>query len=180
MSKEVYLNELIQYLKPLPPAEQADIIAEFREHFELAEFNGRSKEEVIAKLGNPRLVAREALAQYQIRKAGKSLSLSGVIKAVIATMSLGLFNLIIVLLPFAASLALLAGVFGFALFLIVSPILLSIQHQSIMILTNEFFLMAGLVGAGLLLFIGAVKFTRLYYDLVLRYLRYCLKVIKRK
>lgn len=139
MSKEVYLNELIQYLKPLPPAEQADIIAEFREHFELAEFNGRSKEEVIAKLGNPRLVAREALAQYQIRKAGKSLSLSGVIKAVIATMSLGLFNLIIVLLPFAASLALLAGVFGFALFLIVSPILLSIQHQSIMILTNEFF-----------------------------------------
>ncbi|MFD1905005.1 hypothetical protein ACFTAO_33895 [Paenibacillus rhizoplanae] len=57
-------------------------------------------------------------------------------------MSLGLFNLVIVLLPFVASLAVLAG-------------------------------------GGLLIVIGALKFTRVYYNLVIRYLKYNLTVIRK-
>lgn len=179
MNKEAYLNELLQYLKPLPPDERADILADYTEHFAQAEFSGRSEEEVILRLGEPRLVAREVLAQTQIQKAGESPSLPNVTKAVMATVSLGLFNLIIVLLPFIASLIVLAGLYGFSLFLIISPILLIIQHQSVSILINDFFLMLGLVGAGLLFMIGALKATGLYYKLVIRYLRYNLKVIGR-
>ncbi|WP_458123330.1 HAAS signaling domain-containing protein [Paenibacillus sp. Z3-2] len=179
MNKEGYLNELAQYLKLLPPEEFTDIMAEFREHFEFAKLSGRSEAEVISKLGNPRLVAREVLTQSQIEKADKSPTLLSVTRAVMATVSLGLFNLIIVMLPFVASLAIIAGVFGFAIFLIISPILFIIQNQSVTFLFNDIFLMLVLVGGGILIVIGALKFTRIYYNLVIRYLKYNLKVIKK-
>ncbi|WHX49559.1 DUF1700 domain-containing protein [Paenibacillus woosongensis] len=179
MNKEAYLNELLQYLKQLSPAERKDILADYMEHFEQAELSGRTEEEVILKLGEPKLVAREVLAQSQIQKAGQSPSLPNVTKAVMAMVSLGLFNLIIVFLPFVASLLVLAGLYGFSLFLVISPILLIIQHQSVSILIHDFFLMLGLVGAGLLLMVGALKVTGLYYKLVIRYLLYNLKAIGR-
>lgn len=179
MNREAYLDELLQYLKHLPSDERADILADYMEHFEQAELGGRSEKEVILRLGEPRFVAREVLAQYRIQKAGKSPSLSNVIRAVTATVSIGVFNLVIVLLPFIASLIALAGLYGFSIFMIISPILLIIQHQSFSILINEFFLMIGLVGAGLLFIIGVLKATGLYYKLVIRYLRYNLKIIGR-
>lgn len=179
MNKEAYLNELAQYLKLLPPEEFTDIMAEFREHFEFAKLSGRSEAEVISKLGNPRLVAREVLTQSQIAKADKSPTLLSVTKAVLATVSLGLFNLIIVMLPFVASLVIIAGGFGFAIFLIISPILFIIQNQSVAFFFNDIFLMLVLVGGGILIVIGALKFTRIYYNLVIRYLKYNLKVIKK-
>ncbi|AJS57352.1 DUF1700 domain-containing protein [Paenibacillus sp. IHBB 10380] len=179
MSKEMYLTELFQYLKPLPPDEREEIMADYGEHFEQAELKGRSEKEIISRLGNPRLVAREVLAQTEIQKAGRSPSLPTVTKAVMATVSLGLFNLIIVLLPFVASLLLFAGVYGFAFFLIISPILLFIQHQLVSIFINDFFLMLGFVGLGLLLLIGAMKCTGVYYKLVIHYLQHNLRVIGR-
>lgn len=179
MNKEAYLNELAQNLKTLPPEELTDIMVEFREHFEFAQLSGRSEAEVISKLGNPRLVAREVLTQSHIEKADKSPTLFSVTRAVMATVSLGLFNLIIVMLPFAASLLLIAGIFGFAIFLVISPIWLLIQNPSLMAFFNDIFLMLALVGGGLLILTGAIKFTRIYYNLVIRYLKYNLKVIKK-
>lgn len=179
MNKEAYLDELAQYLKTLPPEELTDIMIEFREHFEFAQLSGRSEAEVISKLGNPRLVAREVLTQSHIEKADKSPTLLSVTKAVMATVSLGLFNLIIVMLPFVASLVLIAGVFGFAIFLIISPIWLMIQNPSLTAFFNDIFLMLALVGGGLLIVIGTLKFTRIYYNLVIRYLKSNLKVIKK-
>ncbi|MFC6649452.1 HAAS signaling domain-containing protein [Paenibacillus rhizoplanae] len=142
MNKEAYLNELARYLKLLPPEECAELMGEFKEHFEFARLSGRSEAEIISKLGHPRLIARELLTQSQIEKADKSPTLLNVTRAVKATVSLGLFNLVIVLLPFVASLAVLAG-------------------------------------GGLLIVIGALKFTRVYYNLVIRYLKYNLTVIRK-
>ncbi|MCA1293868.1 DUF1700 domain-containing protein [Paenibacillus sp. alder61] len=180
MKKETYLNELTQYLKSLPPDERAEAMADYREHFEMAELNGRSEEEIISRLGEPQLVARAVLAQFQIRLAGNSPSLASVTKAVLATVSLGLFNLVIVLIPFAASLAVLAGLFGIALFLMISPLLLIMQHPILTVIISDFFLMLGLVGTGLLLLVGTIQLTRLYYHLVIRYLKYNLKMMRRE
>ncbi|WP_339219399.1 DUF1700 domain-containing protein [Paenibacillus sp. FSL H8-0332] len=179
MNKEAYLNELARYLKLLPPEECAELMGEFKEHFEFARLSGRSEAEIISKLGHPRLIARELLTQSQIEKADKSPTLLNVTRAVKATVSLGLFNLVIVLLPFVASLAVLAGVFGFGFFLILSPVVLMIQYQSAMLILNGIFLMLVLVGGGLLIVIGALKFTRVYYNLVIRYLKYNLTVIRK-
>ncbi|OAB38371.1 DUF1700 domain-containing protein [Paenibacillus glacialis] len=179
MNKDLYLSELYKYLKRLPPDERDEIMTDYAEHFEQAELNGRSEKEVIQRLGSPRLVAREVLAQTQIKKAGKSPSLSSVTRAVMATVSLGLFNLIVVLLPFVASLLLFVGVYGVAFFLIISPILLFIQNPLVSIFINEFFLMVGCVGIGLMLVIGSMKMTSVYYKFVIRYLRYNLSLIGR-
>lgn len=179
LNKEAYLNELARYLKLLPPEECAELMGEFKEHFEFARLSGRSEAEIISKLGHPRLIARELLTQTQIEKADKSPTLLNVTRAVKATVSLGLFNLVIVLLPFVASLAVLAGVLGFGFFLILSPVVLMIQYQSAMLILNGIFLMLVLVGGGLLIVIGALKFTRVYYNLVIRYLKYNLTVIRK-
>lgn len=180
MNKEAYLSELLHGLKSLPQDEQIDIIADYREHFEQARLRGRSEQEVIIRLGNPRLIAREVLAQSRIQVACQTPSLSNVTKAVMAIVSLGLFNIVIVFLPFVASLLILAGVYGFALFLLISPVLLIIQHHSLSVFISDFFLMLGLIGAGLLLIVGTVKVTGTYYKLVVRYLRFNLKVLRRQ
>lgn len=179
MNKEAYLNELARYLKLLPPEECADLMGEFKEHFEFARLSGRSEAEVISKLGHPRVIARELLTQSQIERADKSPTLVSVTRAVMATVSLGLFNLVIVLLPFIASLTVIAGVFVFAISLLISPVLLMLQYQSVALSINSIFLMLGLVGVGLLIALGTWKLTRLYYQLVIRYLKYNLTVIKK-
>ncbi|MFD2879844.1 DUF1700 domain-containing protein [Paenibacillus rhizoplanae] len=68
LNKEAYLNELARYLKLLPPEECAELMGEFKEHFEFARLSGRSEAEIISKLGHPRLIARELLTQSQIEK----------------------------------------------------------------------------------------------------------------
>lgn len=179
MNKEAYLSELLQGLKSLPPDEQEDIMADYREHFEQAQLRGRSEQEVIIRLGNPRIIAREVLAQYRLQMAYKTPTFSNVINAVMATVSIGLFNIVIVFIPFVASLLLLAGVYGFAIFLLISPVLLIIQHLSLSVFISDFFFMLGLIGIGLLLMVAAVKVTGLYYKLVVRYLQFNLKVLRR-
>ncbi|MEK4047588.1 DUF1700 domain-containing protein [Paenibacillus sp. FSL H8-0048] len=179
MNKEAYLNELARYLKLLPPEECAELMGEFKEHFEFARLSGRSEADVITKLGHPRVIARELLTQSQIERADKSPTLVSVTRAVMATVSLGLFNLVIVLLPFITSLTVIAGVFVVAISLLISPVLLILQYQSIALSINSLFLMLGMVGVGLLVALGTLKLTRLYYHLVIRYLKYNLTVIKK-
>ncbi|ETT41456.1 hypothetical protein C162_26280 [Paenibacillus sp. FSL R7-269] len=115
------------------------------------------------------MIARELLTQSQIEQADKFPTLLTVTKAVMATVSLGLFNLVIVLLPFITSLTVIARVFVFAICLLISPILLMLQYRSVALSINSIFLMLGLAGAGLLVAIGTLKLTRLYYHLVIRY-----------
>ncbi|MFD1905004.1 DUF1700 domain-containing protein [Paenibacillus rhizoplanae] len=59
---------MARYLKLLPPEECAELMGEFKEHFEFARLSGRSEAEIISKLGHPRLIARELLTQSQIEK----------------------------------------------------------------------------------------------------------------
>ena len=53
MKKIDFLNELYNYLSPLPKNERKEIIEDFREHFREGELEGKTEEEICEDLGSP-------------------------------------------------------------------------------------------------------------------------------
>ncbi|GGF89893.1 hypothetical protein GCM10010912_38840 [Paenibacillus albidus] len=180
MNKETYLAELSQYLKRLPKQERTEILTDYEEHFEQGHLRGRSESDIIKKFGEPHMIAKEILLEYEITKAQVNPSLKSVTRAVFAALGLGMLNLLVVLVPFILGLTALVALFAFSAFLLASPILLLIQDGFTLTYLKEFMLILGLVGVGLLLLLGALKTTTSYYKLVITYLNFNLKIVRRK
>ncbi len=53
MKKIDFLNELYNYLSPLPKAERNEILNDFREHFREGELAGKTEEQICSELGSP-------------------------------------------------------------------------------------------------------------------------------
>ncbi|MGF7047234.1 putative membrane protein [Paenibacillus sp. DS2015] len=179
MNKEIYLIELSKLLKVLPKEELNEILADYEDHFEQAHFRGRTESDIIKSFGEPHVIAKEALVQYEITKAQVNPSLNSVTRAVFATLGLGVLNLLLVLVPFILGLSVLLALFVFSVFLLISPILLLIQDGFTVTYVKELFLILGFVGIGLLILLGALRSTALYYRLVIRYLNYNLNKVRR-
>ena len=180
MDKKTYLTELAKELKILPKEEKDEIFADIEEHFEVASEKGRSDSDIIHGLGTPRKVAKEILVQYEITKADANPSFNSVSTAVFAAVGLGMFNLLFVFVPFILVLTIPILLLGSAILFMLSPILLLIQDGFTFTYIKEIFLLLGLVGLGLILLIGAIKFSTIMYKLVLKYLKFNLRMVGRK
>lgn len=55
MTKAEYLKDLEARIQRLPSQERADILADYREHFEMGLENGKSEEEISKSLGTSAL-----------------------------------------------------------------------------------------------------------------------------
>ncbi|MBB6097242.1 putative membrane protein [Deinobacterium chartae] len=62
-----YLHDLEIHLRPLPPAERDDVLREIGSHLEVARRAGTPLEEVLTRLGSPRILARAYLADFHLR-----------------------------------------------------------------------------------------------------------------
>ncbi len=74
MNKQKYMLELERHLKALPVDEMNDILADYREHFEIGLSNGKSEEAICSALGAPRTVAQECLINRLVNAAHVSTS----------------------------------------------------------------------------------------------------------
>ncbi|AJS58445.1 HAAS signaling domain-containing protein [Paenibacillus sp. IHBB 10380] len=179
MNKEVYLAEIRKYLTILPKQEQDEILTDYEEHFEQARLRGRTESDTIQSFGEPHVIAKEILVQYEITKAQVNPSLNSVTRAVFAALGLGVLNLLFVLAPFILGLAVLVALFACSIFLLASPILLLIQDGFTFTYVKELFSIIGLVGIGLLILLGALKITTLYYKWMINYLKFNLRMVRR-
>ncbi len=59
MKKIDFLNELYNYLSPLPKGERNEILNDIREHFREGELAGKSEEQICNELGSPYECARQ-------------------------------------------------------------------------------------------------------------------------
>ena len=59
MKKIDFLNELYNYLLPLPKNERKEIIDDFREHFREGELAGKTEEQICQELGSPLECAKQ-------------------------------------------------------------------------------------------------------------------------
>jgi uncharacterized membrane protein len=159
MNKAEYLAELEKRLAALGAEERAELLADYEAHFEHGRAAGRTDEEIARRLGPPQAVARDILYQLSVDRAQADPTLRRVSRAVFAGVGLGIVNVLVLLLPFLIGVLVTAALFAAALFLVASPLLGLIQDGPTTDYLLELPLYAGLAGAGLILWVAAVKFA---------------------
>lgn len=191
MNKSEFLKIFENRLKGIPDIEKRDIIADYSEHFDVGIEKGE-KEEVISKnLGDPAQIAKLFTADYFIEKASTSTTFSSVFKAILAFISLGLFNLIVVLGPFMFLLGLIVTLWittislSFVggtgiIFGIVSPFIPYLAyHATFSSVFFILFLSFGLLCTGVLGSIGLWYLTKWFLIGTLKYLKFNLDLISK-
>ena len=171
----------------LPQEDIDDILADYSEHFRIGKADGRTEEELFRSLGSPDDVAREIRATHLVKKAEDVKSCGNLIHAVLATLGLGLFNLVFVLIPFIFLVLLLLVVFIVGIvFTIFGPIALVYSVLQIAGMAAfaiwlspvaGVFFSIGITTLGLLLVIGDYFLARFFYHIGIRYLKWNIGVI---
>jgi uncharacterized membrane protein len=171
----------------LPEEELNDIIFDYAEHFRIGKADGRTEEELCRSLGSPEDIAREIRATHLVKKAEDDRSCKNLLHAVLATLGLGLFNLVFVLIPFIILVVLLLVVFLVGVLLaVLGPVGLVcsvLQMLGISAFTlwesplAGIFFSIGFTTLGLLLVFGDYYLARFFYRIGIRYLKWNIGVI---
>ena len=171
----------------LSPEELNDIISDYTEHFRIGKIEGRSEEDLFRSLGSPEDIAREIRATRLVKKAEDVRSCRNILHAVLATLGLGLFNLVFVLIPFIILMLLLFVIFivGIA-FTFCGPVagifaLLQLAGLPAFAIwlspAAGIFFSIGITTLGLLLVIGDLFLAQFFYHIGIRYLKWNIGVI---
>src|SRR4051812_45248080 len=110
MNKNEFLSELRHQLQKLPKSEQESALTNYEEHFEHGIFEGRNEEDIAKNLGNPKKIARKLITEYYLEHLDQNNSYKSITRAVIMSLGLGFLNLIFVLAPFIAIIAVIIAV----------------------------------------------------------------------
>ncbi|MDF2680058.1 MAG: hypothetical protein K0R47_1248 [Brevibacillus sp.] len=183
MTRREFMDELGSLLSELPDKERLDILADYTEHFLMGIQDGKSEHEIAETLGSPKGLARELLAGYRIHQAQSNASVGNMTRAIIATVSLGFFNLIFVLGPFMALIGVLVACYGVSVSLLVAPLGMLAQYGVPNLSHERLFLLFGSlasVGLGGMLVIGLLRLTKWLYRQFLRYLQFNVQMIRGK
>lgn len=117
MHRDEYLRILASAVSSLPESERREILADYDEHFVIGMAEGRTDVDIASALGDPRSIGREFAALSLVKRAEENPSAGYLSRAVIATVGLGIFNLLVVFVPFVILILILATilVIGFSL-----------------------------------------------------------------
>lgn len=164
-----------------------DILSDYIEHFSIGKANGRTDEELWQSLGSPDDVAREIRVMHLVKKAENVRSCRNIFHAVIATLGLGLFNLVFVLVPFIILVMVLLVIFilgvmiaFFGLTGIVYSLLQIIGVSAFSVWYSPLagvFISTGMTTTGLLVIIGNYFLSRFFYHVCIQYLKWNISVI---
>ena len=188
MNREQFLARLGKALGGLSAAEKREILADYEEHFRSGLAEGRSEEEIARALGSPAVLGGSYRVESLTDSSRQGWGAADVIRAVFASLSLGLFNAIIVLGPFIGLLGVLAGLWAAAgslalsgvagmLGAIVGPFLPTLSGMTVWNALFVFFAGVALAALGLLAVLGMVVLTRWFTVLVARYVRFNARII---
>jgi uncharacterized membrane protein len=186
MKKEEFLAELKRALGRLPEAEKNEILADYEEHYRMGLSCGRTEEQVSDALGNPRILGKSFLIDSMLEEGRGAGSVVSVLRAVFASLSLGFFNLIVVLGPFIAFVAVIAALWACAAALsltgiavLVGLVIQPLLPQFIQGLSVPFLVFAsiGVSALGALSLLGMWFLTRWFMSSITKYVRFNLRII---
>jgi uncharacterized membrane protein len=190
MNKKDFLNKLSSYLGGIPVEERQDVINDFEEHFKEGLAEGRTEEEIADSLGDPRALANQFKANILVSQAEKTTSAINITRAVLATLGLGFFNLVFILGPFIAIVAVLISLFVSAIAIIAAGITVFFASifgplipQYFAVLINPAVTIFGSIGVtcfGILFFVGCIYLSKILYRLFVRYIKFNLRIITGK
>jgi uncharacterized membrane protein len=188
MNKEKFIERLSKNLKNLPKEEVTDILSDLEEYFEVGLERGRTEEELVSSMGDPKTLAREIRVESFIKKAEESASTGNIARAVFTSIGLSFFNLIFILPPFIAIFSIILSLFAVSVSLgaagitgMVGSLFYSLYSQYLTFTLHPaalFFLFLGIGAFGVLFFVGNIYLWKLTYRGTVKYLRFNLSIIK--
>ncbi|MBB6453814.1 putative membrane protein [Salirhabdus euzebyi] len=179
MNKQLFLKELERQLAKVPEYDRKEMIYDFEEHFELGEAEGKTEEEIVKDLGSPRVIAKDLLIDYRVTQAETDKSVKNISQAVIATIGLSFFNLIIMLGPIVAIIGVYVGLSAAAIALTLSPFawIVSLFFDSSNALLG-FFVSITVSSLGVLFSVGMIYVGKFLYHIILKYVKFNIRIIK--
>lgn len=199
MDKNSFLKQLSERLRHLPENERKDILYDYEQHINEAVLNGETEDQVVGKLGSPELIARQFAASKVIREAEVNKSTGNVLRAVIATLGLGLMNLIFIVGPFFAILGCLIGFAAAGLAFVVSGVAIAgsglfgllggnlnwVIHAGTSLSFHQDYFSLGLLGAGVsvgafggLFTMATFWLSQAFYKVTIQYLKVNMRIIQ--
>lgn len=181
MTKMEFLQTLDRSLQKLNDKERQEILYDFEEHFSIGLAEGKTEAEIAKELGNPKMIAKEILVDYRISQAESEKSVKHIFQAIFATISLSFFNIMFVLGPVLAVIAFYLSLCGVAIAFVLSPIgwlvsfLIGFGEINA---AQSFFVSIFLFGLGLMLSVGLYYFGKFLYELLLKYIKFNLRIVK--
>ena len=190
MNKKDFMYKLSLYLGGIPGEDRQDVISDFEEHFKEGLAEGRTEEEIAGSLGDPKSLANQFKASILVSEAEKTTSAVNIIRAVFATLGLGFLNLVFILGPFIAIVAVLISLFASAIAIIAAGITVFFASifgplipQYFAVLINPAVAIIGSIGVtcfGILFFVGCIYLSKILYRLFVRYIKFNLRIITGK
>lgn len=180
MNKETFMRELDLQLERIPEQDRHELLYDFEEHFEMGEQEGKTEEEITAELGNPKVIAKDMFMEYRITQAEADKSVKNISRAILATISLSFFNLIFVIGPVAGVAAAYVGLVAASIALIFTPIvwLGALVFDQTNSLLQPFFITITISSFGVLFGIAMLYVGKVLYLLILKYVKYNIKIVK--
>ncbi|MGF7117197.1 HAAS signaling domain-containing protein [Methanobacterium oryzae] len=194
MNKDEYLEKLTELVKDMPEEDREDILSDYEEHFIIGLEKGRTEEEISRALGDPETVAKQIKVEQKIKKAEDKPSVGSIYEAALAATGLGFFNLVFIAGPALLLAAIIVGLFLTGLAIIFSGILATMSpvlhllypQQNLHLPSSSGFIgnlviIGGGIGitiAGILLVVLMAYIAKWFYNLMIKYLKLNLKIIK--
>ena len=182
------MQEFDRALTGLSYEDKKEILGDYEEHFRFGLAAGKTEEEICEALGQPKAIAKAYRAETLVARAKSDKSVGNIMRALIAVVSLGFFNLVFVSGIFFGLAGTLIGfwgagigiTFGGLAVLIVSLIgpALLIADMPAAAMAGMGFLGAGLCALGILWGIGCFYISKWFYKLIVKYLQFNIKIIK--
>jgi uncharacterized membrane protein len=181
MTRDAFLAALRANLRGIPSKAADEIVADYASHFDEGEAHGRTAAEIAEALGDPARLARELRAEAGIQRFDQERSVSAAAAAILAILSLGAID---VLILFPILLAVFCVLFAFvcvaAAFTVAGLVMLVVTPFRL--LSHDFLqcLFAGLgfLGGGLSIGSLVVLGTMLISNTLIRYGRFHMRLIK--
>lgn len=190
MNRDEFLSILNRTLKGLPGQEIEDILDDYREHFRIGLTESRTEQEIADSLGDPAAIGRLFRADHMVQRAHTTSNAGNLVRATLAVVSLGLFNILFVALPFILAMAglltlwlvtviIILGGLGLLAAVIVVAFFPSLfvlggaSHGTLLLF--GLFLAIGILSLGTLAAIAMGYLTRALSRLLVRYLKYSLQ-----
>lgn len=180
MDKITFLTELEMELKELPTEEKDKLIDDYENHFFKQETQGKSEKEILSHLREPHAIGKELKAKEAITHAKVTPNLRNIIRAIMASLSLGVISFVFIIIPIIIFLGILFLVFLFSIFLILFPLILIITGfvKGVQDSFSNFLFSVSYSGIGIVLFAMTMIITRNIYKLVLKYLTWYIQTVK--
>ena len=189
MNKQEFMRKLKGSISGLPEAEKQELLADYEEHFESAIAAGKTEEETALALGNPKQIGRSMELEGLLGDGSTEGRGRRIVRALFASTSLGLFNAIVIVGPYAGlvggMLGLWAGAGALALSgvatiltLIAAPLFPSIIFVGGINIAALVFASIGASALGVLAVFGMWKLTRLFLEMTRRYVLFNLRIVK--